>query len=749
MKVNLTHPGGYENGREHLDDELLKLDVLLHMQIQRFRAPENRENREERKGEKQADPIIGDTPGDIGEPGDTPLENQLDTIKKRISTAVRNSVEKGVWLPLYHLARVFRLSPMETDIILVCLAPEVDLKYERLYAYLHGDAAQKPPSVNLILDLLCKTPQERIDARTCFSPHSPLFTHDLISFIDEHRERPLIARGVKPGDRVVEFLLHHPVPPPVSELPSLVKTVTPSRDWTAVLSGKKRKDTLNRLTEEFFQTGNTPGFVFYSRGPRGAGKKLTAEAFCHQHRLLLITVDTKVLLSAPSGFDAEKTVNRLFRETFLFPAVIYMENFDVLFTEEPKNDLYRKIVAGAVEKYPFIVFLSGEKPWDSRPGFKPRTFLETVFPVPSYGTRKRMWEKVLNPGAGVELPGDTNINRLVENLADKFRLTCGQIRDAAAEARTMAVTGGKNKGRMGTDELYRACRAQSNNKLSELARKIVPVNGWEDIVLAPDKLAMLKEMCNHVKFRHRVYGDWGFGKKLSRGKGLNILFAGPSGTGKTMAAEIVASVLNLDLYKIDLSRVVSKYIGETEKNLSAIFKEAETANAVLFFDEADALFGKRSEVKDAHDRYANIETGYLLQEMEEHKGIVIMATNFRKNIDDAFTRRIHFFLDFPFPDEQNRRAIWRGIFPGEMPRQDIDYEFLGRGFKVSGGSIKNIAINTAFLAAGQGQAVSMTHIAHAARREYQKEGKLCDPSDFGKYYGPAVRDSADGGGKNE
>jgi len=228
-----------------------------------------------------------------------------------------------------------------------------------------------------------------------------------------------------------------------------------------------------------------------------------------------------------------------------------------------------------------------------------------------------------------------------------------------------------------------------------------------------------------------VYGEWGFGRKLSLGKGLSVLFAGPSGTGKTMAAEIIAGELGLDLYKIDLSTVVSKYIGETEKNLSRIFIEAETSNAILFFDEADALFGKRSEVKDSHDRYANIEIGYLLQRMEEYEGVVILATNFRKNMDEAFVRRLHFTVEFPFPNEDDRRRIWERIWPQDTPKSSaLNLDFMARRFELTGGNIRNIALASAFLAADNRNIVDMTHLLHATKREYQKMGKVVSESEF-------------------
>jgi SpoVK/Ycf46/Vps4 family AAA+-type ATPase len=254
-------------------------------------------------------------------------------------------------------------------------------------------------------------------------------------------------------------------------------------------------------------------------------------------------------------------------------------------------------------------------------------------------------------------------------------------------------------------------------------------------VLPQEQLTQLREVMSYAKYRYRVYGEWGFDRKLSVGKGLNILFSGPSGTGKTMAAEIMAGELGLDLYKIDLSTVVSKYIGETEKNLDRVFKEAQESNAILFFDEADALFGKRSEVKDAHDRYANTEIAYLLQKMEEYEGIVILATNLRKNMDDAFVRRMHGAIEFPFPEQESRRRIWAGIFPPEAPlASDVDGAFLARQFKLAGGNIKNIALHAAFLAAEADSSISMAHLIRATKREYQKLGRLCSRADFGPYY---------------
>ena len=244
----------------------------------------------------------------------------------------------------------------------------------------------------------------------------------------------------------------------------------------------------------------------------------------------------------------------------------------------------------------------------------------------------------------------------------------------------------------------------------------------------------MADICNVVKHKSTVYSDWGFGNKFSLGKGFTALFTGESGTGKTMAAEVIAKELNLDIYKIDLSSIQSKYIGETEKNLNTIFKESEGSNSILFCDEADSLFGKRTDVKDSHDRYANIETNYLLQKIDEFDGIVILSTNFRRNIDEAFIRRMQFVIEFPFPEAEYRNEIWKKAFPKQLPKSDdIDFEFLANNLQISGGNIKNIVINSAFLAAKNDKPVCMQDLILATRREFEKMGRPLQKSGFGKY----------------
>ncbi|MEJ2568848.1 MAG: AAA family ATPase, partial [candidate division WOR-3 bacterium] len=415
--------------------------------------------------------------------------------------------------------------------------------------------------------------------------------------------------------------------------------------------------------------------IFYFMGPAGNSQRETIEAICNKLGLFVLEVDFDMLMNSEEPFDF--AFKMILREALFQRAVVYIRGFDRLFAEDDKvlkeENLFIKIIEG----FPGFIFIEGNKHWTLKNNRIPINFFSFDFGIPPYILRKKLWEKYI---------GD---NLDVSDLAEKFKLTKGQIRDAINIASSEAIIRDPNNPKITMDDLYKGCRTSSNHKLISLSRKIEP----------------------------------------------KYLFFGPSGTGKTMAAEIIAKDLQLDLYKIDLSTVVSKYIGDTEKNLNRIFSEAETSNSIVFFDEADAIFGKRSEVKDAHDRYANIEVSYLLQKMEEYEGVVILATNFRKNMDDAFVRRIHFTIEFPFPDEKNRLGIWKGVFPSNAPtEEDIDYKFLAKKFKISGGNIKNIAVCSAFLAAEDSKKINMKHIVRAIKREFLKMGKLTTEADYGKYY---------------
>jgi SpoVK/Ycf46/Vps4 family AAA+-type ATPase len=318
-------------------------------------------------------------------------------------------------------------------------------------------------------------------------------------------------------------------------------------------------------------------------------------------------------------------------------------------------------------------------------------------------------------------------------VAGKFRLSTTQISRAAEIARVEARARGRDI--PAPEDLALGARQASSSRLGELAVRLAPTYTWDDLVLAEPQLKLLRSISAYLRHRDRVLSEWGYEKTVARSQGLKVLFAGESGTGKTMAAQVLANDLGLELFRVDLATVVSKWIGETEKNLDRIFGAAEGSNAILFFDEADALFGKRSEVSDSHDRYANVEVSYLLQKMDAYEGAVILATNFRQNLDTAFQRRLDFAIDFPFPEPEDRKTIWRLVLPAEAPvADDIDLDFLATQFKLSGGAIRNCSLAAAFDAADASEPIGMPHLIRAVAVEYGKQGRLTLEADFERFH---------------
>lgn len=713
----------YENNFEHLFDELRRIDLIINLHLGKWRA-EHSDGAHDFHGlyisEEEVDIILQNPPYGLKMDVRPVIElEKIEAVSKEIERKKHESIEQRKELRLHILSQRFHLQPFEVDAFLICLAPELELRYEKLYSYLQNDVTKKRPTVDLVIRLLCTTIEERYKARERFLPNAPLIKNRLIYLVGDGQENqiPLLSKSVKVDERIISFLLGN------DEIDQKLKKfsiiIEPERSFNDLIIIEDAKKTLIELTRGICSSSSNPPPIFFFHGPYGTGKKMAAAAVNRELGTSMLVVNSKALVKG----DCLETLTLILREALLQDSSVYLEGFEVLWNEKETEADVASIVQ-RLDIFPNMVFLSSEQPWEPSEALKNRSFINIAFSLPTFEFRKKMWKSFLN-GA---LSDGTNI----VTLANKFKFSGGQIRDAIFTARNIATAKGISE--LSMDELYQGCKAQSNRNLSAFARKIEPHYTWEDIILPKDTKEQLKEVCGYIKHRGTVYTDWGFDRKLSLGKGLNVLFSGPSGTGKTMAAEIIARDAGLDIYKIDLSCVVSKYIGETEKNLNNIFKEAETSNAILFFDEADALFGKRSEVRDSHDRYANIEINYLLQRLEEYEGTVILASNFCNNIDEAFLRRMHFKIDFVLPDEKLRKEIWRHIFPGETPvGNDIDFDFLAN-FKITGGNIKNIALNAAFLAAGNSGVVKMEHIIRGMRREFQKMGKLCVKGDFGIYY---------------
>ncbi len=715
----------YKENYDHLADELRKLDLLIKLRITASRV----KNQAVKAAAVHHQPYISDEEVDwllsqndsdeFGHPQLQELRKRLEGLQSEIDARITHSIEQGVFLALPRLAHVFGLSSFELQALIICLAPELQRKYDTLYAYMQNDITRKKPSVDLVLGLLCNTQVERWNARTCFSGHAPMFRAGILETTDDPQSpsgSTDLARFLTLDPRVLNYLLGNNTLD--ERLVNIAKIYQPLPAMDPIPVDPAIKSQLLHVIRHHFSehAADRKRLVLHFNGPYGVGKRDLALGICGQLSCPMLYLDMELLLAHEPDFTA--TLQLLFREGILLQAALYVDNVDVLLTEDVKARALIKILINVMAEYGWLTFLAGEKSWSLKTTCENMNVHAVKLPVPEIPLRETVWKQVLEvfmPDAEIEW---------ARQLAIQFRLTPGQIRDAAELIHNRCALH-NNQQELTLADFYSACRSQSNQKLGELAIKLEPHYNWEDIVLPNDKVAHLKEICSQVKHCYRVFGEWGFGRKLAHGKGLSVLFSGPPGTGKTMAAEIVAHELQLDLYKIDLSGVVSKYIGETERNLNRIFQEAETSNAILFFDEADALFGKRTEISDAHDRYANIEISYLLQKMEEYEGVVILASNLKKNMDTAFIRRMRFIVEFPFPDAVSRQEIWKRHFPEEAPLDEkIDYIYLAKQFQIAGGNIKNIVLNSAFLAAQDGGIIGMEHILRGTRREFEKMGKL-------------------------
>lgn len=619
------------------------------------------------------------------------------------------------------LQRSFDLSPLDLDLILIALAPELDLRYERLYAYLQDDVTRKYPSVELALNLLCSSAAAKLVRRTHFAPNAPLIRHGLLHLIPDPNQvqPPLLAHSMRLDGQIVDFLLGQDGIDP--RLAGFCQLHQPTVSFEELPLKIQIQQALGVLTVQYLK-GQQPLHLYF-QGPHDTGKQLAAEAIANQLGMSLLAVNLARLLEAKPDF--EPLLKLLLREAWFQNAILYLDGFDTL--SQPENSIPYQVLMDILAEDAGITIVAGTRAWTPLTNCR-TNFIPVLFPIPDFSLRRTYWQANLTQTNIAIAPQDLN------TLGDRFHLTPDQIAQAVAtacnNARWRAATQGDAEcssllsQQPTLDDLFAAARTLSSHHLTTLARKIEPKYTWDDIVLSAEQFAQLRELCDRMKYRHLVYSEWGFDRKLSLGKGLNALFSGPPGTGKTMAAEVIANELQLDLYKIDLSQIVSKYIGETEKNLDRIFSAATHTNAILFFDEADALFGKRSEVKDAHDRYANIEVGYLLQKMEEYEGVAILATNLRQNMDEAFVRRLHFIVEFSFPDEESRQRIWQVTFPKEAPiGEDVDFDFLAREVRLAGGNIKNIGLAAAFYAADEDSVIQMPHLLKAALREHQKLGR--------------------------
>ncbi len=712
----------YTHNLSHLHDELVWLDLNIRLGILRARSLGRDEG-----GLYVSDQAVEEwlkdraTTAEIAA-DEAELIRRIDEKREEITARLAASLEQGVVLYVPRLVSLFGLSPFESDVMVICLAPEWDRKYERLYAYLQDDATRRAPGVDLILNLLCHTQDERAAARSAFLSSSRLFHYSLIQFADDSGlARPLLSRSVKLDEGIAHHILGGKEVDP--RIASCCRLVAPGN----ASSGSPDDLPLLKPFQRHLAEPPAGQWIALFSGQDLVRQEETARRLCSESGVPLLKVDPEAFTEGE--MPVSQVIPLIFRDAALKAAAVYVDNIDAISREADKNVGRLHLLEKAMEELGWVTFLAGRQAVELSDSLKRQMLFAIDFPLPAYPERIRIWHEYAGNGS----PAQDLL--LYSDLAARFRFTRREIRNALCLARTKALLRDGEGAQVTRADLEAACRAESNSRLIGFARKVQNTYAWDDLVLPPAHKQQLQEIIDHIRNHEAVYTEWGFSRKHALGKGVNMLFSGPSGTGKTMAAGIISSELGLDCYKIDLSTVVSKYIGETEKNLNRIFAEAETSNAVLFFDEADALFGRRTEVKDSHDRYANIEVNYLLQKMEEHEGVVILATNLSKNLDEAFLRRVHFSVVFPFPEKEERLLVWNRVFPAEAPvGEDVDREFLARRFKITGGHIKNIAVGAAFLAKRDDSGITMRHVVLSAKREFQKIGKLSTKAEFGDYY---------------
>lgn len=587
------------------------------------------------------------------------------------------------------LSRQLDLSRFEQDILMLCAALELDGKTSGLCARAQANSAKA--TFALALQLFEGATWDALSA------HRPLRYWRLLE-INQPGAEPLVTSALRADERIVSYLVEPQHLLDERLLPFVTPAPAEEQDKHLLANSQQQlAERLNQYLErQRAKTNGSTQIVIQLTGADTQAKFAIAQEALAELGLEPVRI---ALENLPSQTSELEYLLRLWgRERLLLPIALYVDlhNLD----DTHKHSLHRLLTSTSG-----IVIVACREPQTDIDGFT----LDVNKPL----TKEQLaaWEEEL---------GD---RELAEQLAGQFSLDIASIQHISNQVDALEPAALK-------EQIWQACLVKTSPRLDQLAQRLDIKATWDKLVLPPESTNLLQQITAQVERRMRVYSDWGFEEKMNRGMGISVLFAGESGTGKTMAAEVMANALNLNLYRIDLSAVVSKYIGETEKNLRRLFDAAEDGGAILFFDEADALFGKRSEVKDSHDRYANIEINYLLQRIEAYRGLAILATNMKSALDQAFMRRLRFIVNFQFPAAPQRADIWRKVFPPETPVGELDYQHLAR-FNLTGGSIQNIALNAAFLAAGNASPqITMPLVLESIRGELRKLDKPINEAEF-------------------
>ena len=674
------------------------------------------------------------------------IDRAVAILQRKIRAEVVAAARRSTTSRFDTLCTRCKLAPLDQEVLLLALAPEIDRRYRRVFAYLHDDFTRGIPSVGLVVDILAPLlgTEDRLGILSRFEAGSPLVRSGIIELLAPRADdvRPLSQRHLRVGDAAAGWLLGvprmsdavadrarfdgpRPAPPPVA-LPSGVPD--------------KLADLAVRMKE------SQRGVTVFMTCKEPAGGRAATDLICHLLDQPMVSLEVGTFLSG--GERILEDLGRVLQDAWLFGAAINLVGFPDIETAEPQAVRNLETIWRLIQTYAGHLILPGKEPAPAAWLADDRHALRFDIEAPGFRDRIDVLGQLVET---TEVPADL-VPEDLETFANRYRLGRQQLIQTMAFARdrawARAQAGGEgDPPRIDFDDLVEGARAQFSRDVGGLARRVEPRFEFDDLVLPKKEKSHLAELMAFVERRGKVYETWGFSSRFPRGTGAKALFFGRSGTGKTMAAECIAKGLGMDLFKVDLSSVVSKWVGETEKNLGAIFDRAEEAQAVLLFDEADSLFGARTNVGSAVDRYANLETNYLLQRIEDYDGVAILSSNLKQNIDEAFTRRFHFIIEFPFPDEPSREEIWQRAFPPEAPlADDVDFGFLAMKFKFTGGNIKNSVLRSAFLGATEGEDIGMRHIVRGILREYQNLEREPVERDFGAWWSD-VKDLVDKGNK--
>ena len=656
----------------------------------------------------------------------TEPENCLSSLKVEQARLELMAAASAMPFPsaLQELAVAFNLSDFERDVLLLCAGMELQQNFDSLCAEAQGNGQLSYPTFNLAMSVLSAPHWSAI------SPDNPLRRWQLIEVV---RGKTITHSELRINERILHYLIgvdcldeaFKGIIKPVSVREEMVRlqclqlsdSHSTIASQIAALWSKNWVQQQNGFSLDSLPITDDPLPIVQLCGAEVESKLAIASTACEILGIKLAVISTRVIPTVTA--ELNNLILLWYREAKLMRSALLLDCDEIDSEDGAKENAIAQLIVNITS--PIIIMTRDRRKTTRRP------FITFDIHPPTKQEQRQIWEKALGEFVPV-------LNGQVEVLVEQFNLNAPTIYAVCEEMISQnpekigagfidnlpsPQTSKINPPATIRNQLWDICRAQSRPRLDDLAQRILPAATWDDLVLPEAERQTLREIAAHVRQRTKVYKEWGFAGKGDRGLGISALFAGTSGTGKTMSSEVLAGELQLDLYRIDLSSVVSKYIGETEKNLRRVFDAAESGATILLFDEADAIFGKRSDVKDSHDRYANMEVSYLLQRMESYQGLAILTTNLKDSLDTAFLRRIRFVVKYSFPDAKDRAEIWRRIFPKNTPTEGLDCVKLGR-LNVAGGNIRNIALNAAFMAADAGEPVQMKHLLIAARTEYVK-----------------------------